>query len=312
LARPIRIEYPNAMYHVMSHGVDGVATFTNDFERRRFLDYLLEIVGTGRLLVHAFCLMINHFHMLCETPKGELSKLMQRLLVKYTSLFNNRHLRHGHLWRARYRAVIVEDGDYFLQCSRYIHLNPVKANICSRPEEYPWSSYCHYLKDNESFGWITKSTTLSSFASRLDYANFVVEGIENDLINPFEEAIGGVFFGSQAFADNLSPLVKSPPMTEDMPSVKYLMEAKDPSVEEMEEAIKQVFPQLSQCKRTRIMIYTLRRFTQMSGRGIAAIADRCPSAVTHVWQEMQSRLVKDIEFRKRMENLAQLLGKRIS
>jgi putative transposase len=87
LTRPIRIEYPHATYHVMSHGVDGAATFTDDFERKHFLDYLREIVDAGNLLVHAFCLMINHFHLLCETPKSGLSRHMQRLLVKYTNLF---------------------------------------------------------------------------------------------------------------------------------------------------------------------------------------------------------------------------------
>jgi putative transposase len=311
LTRPIRIEYPHATYHVMSHGVDGTATFIDNFERKRFLDFLREIVGTGNLLVHAFCLMINHFHMLCETPKSGLSRHMQRLLVKYTNLFNKRHQRRGHLWRARYKAVLVEEGDYFLQCSRYIHLNPVKANICSRPEEYAWSSYRHYLHGDEDLKWVTTDRTLRSFQNKLDYANFIAEGIQNDLKNPFEEAIGGVVFGSRAFANQLQPLVKKPHLTEDMPGVEALDVTSYPSIEEVEAVISQIFPCLTQCQRTRMLVYGLRRFTQMTGRDIAAVAGRCPSMVTHVWQEMQIQLVKNSEFRKRMENVAQLLRKGI-
>jgi putative transposase len=258
LTRPIRIEYPHATYHVMSHGVDGSATFLDDFERKRFLDYLREIVGAGNLLVHAFCLMINHFH-----------------------------------------------------SSRYIHLNPVKAKICSRPEEYAWSSYRHYLQGDEDLKWVTTSRTLRSFQNKLDYATFIVEGIQQDLKSPFEEAIGGVIFGSRAFAKQLQPLVKKPHLTEDMPGVEDLDITSDPSMEEVEAAISQIFPCLTQCQRTRMLVYGLRRFTQMTGRDIAAVAGRCPSMVTHVWHEMQIQLVKNIEFRKRMEDVAQVLRKRI-
>jgi REP element-mobilizing transposase RayT len=295
----------------MSHGVDGAATFTDDFERKRFLDYLREIVGAGNLLVHAFCLMINHFHLLCETPKSGLSRHMQRLLVKYTNLFNKRHHRRGHLWRARYKAVLVEDGNYFLHCSRYIHLNPVKAKICSRPEEYAWSSYRHYVECAEDLKWVTTSRTLRSFQDKLDYATFVVEGIQQDLKNPFEKAIGGVIFGSRTFANQLRPLVKKPDLTEDVPCIEDLDVTSDPSMDEVEAAIRQIFPRLTQCQRTRMLVYALRLFTQMTGRDIAAVVGRCPSMVTHVWQEMQIQQMKNIEFQKQIGNVARLLRKRI-
>jgi hypothetical protein len=120
-----------------------------------------------------------------------------------------------------------------------------------------------------------------------------------------------VIFGSRAFANQLRPLVKKPHLTEDVPGVEDLDATSDPSKDEVEAAISQIFPRLTQCQCTRVLVYGLRRFTQMTGRDIAAVVGRCPSMVTHIWQEMQIQLGKNLEFRKRMENVAQLLRKRI-
>src|SRR5436309_422779 len=127
MPRPARIEFPGAIYHVMSRGVARTSTFLDDSEYLRFLCRLGMIVRKGILVVHAYCLMPNHFHLLLETPFGHLGRAMQTLLGSYAQRFNECHDRVGHLWQGRYRGLLVEDGDYFLECSRYIHLNPVRA-----------------------------------------------------------------------------------------------------------------------------------------------------------------------------------------
>ena len=121
MSRPLRIEFDGAVYHVMARGVGRMRTFVDDDDRRRFLDIVGEIVGRGDWVIHAFCLMPNHYHLLCQTPYGGLSRWMQTLNGSYSRYFNRRRRRVGHLWQGRFKAILVEDGSYFLECGRYIH-----------------------------------------------------------------------------------------------------------------------------------------------------------------------------------------------
>ena len=127
MARQLRIEYPGATYHVMSRGVARMNTFVDDQDRMRFLELVGEAAKAGALIVHAYCLMPNHYHLLAETPEAQLGRWMQQILGVYASGFNRRHKRVGHLWQGRYKAILVEEGEYFLECSRYIHLNPNRS-----------------------------------------------------------------------------------------------------------------------------------------------------------------------------------------
>ena len=167
------------------------------------------------------------------------------------------------------------------------------------------ATICKVMKTSNG----SRPRTLRSFPNRLDYATFVVEGIQQDLQNPFEEAIGSVIFGSPAFANQLQPLVKKPHLIEDAGCRGLGCDQR--SLDGECEARRSRFFRLIQCQRTRMLVYGLRRFTQMTGRDIA-VAGRCPS----IWlrrfsQEMQIQLVKNIEFRNRIEDLAQLFRKRI-
>ena len=308
MSRPVRVEFPGATYHVLSHGVDGAPTFMDDLDRRTFLDFLQELVAIQKLIVFALVLMGNHFHLLLQTPLAGLSRYMQRMLGRYTRWFNRRHHRHGHLWQARYKAVVVQDGDYFLHCSRYIHLNPVKAHLCARPDDYRWSSYGRYLGSDPGLDWIDVSKTLDCFASRADYAAFVLQGLQQDLADPFEDAIGGLIFGSAAFAAQLRPLVHPPHWMEDIPQTRVLRAVAAPSLEAIRSAVIDTFPGLSDCQRRRILVYALRRFSNATGREIASMAGRSPSAVTHVWRELQERLNVDTTFKQQVEALARILG----
>jgi putative transposase len=309
LARPLRIEFPGAIYHVMSHGVAGTQTCMDELDRSHFLDDLRELVETGKLLIHAFILMINHFHLLCETPASGLSRHMQQLLGKYTQWFNRRHNRHGHLWQARYKALLVEGGKYFLHCSRYIHLNSVRAKICAAPEEYQWSSYGCYLNRSEYSRWITTSKILDCFSSRSDYARFVLQGLKEEVANPFESAVAGTVFGSRTFVNQLGSLVQLSKVNKEIPAMHELKLSLGPSIASIIAAIDLLFTGLSQCQRTRMLIYAMRRFTEKTGREIALITGRSPSDVSHAWHTTQMQLLNDPELQRKMETVAQLLGR---
>jgi REP element-mobilizing transposase RayT len=151
MPRQLRIEYEGAIYHVMNRGDQGEPIFRDDADRKRFLDTLGEACGKTDWQVHALCLMGNHFHLVIETPKGNLVGGMKWLLGTYTGRFNRRHELAGHVFSGRYKALLVDatTPGYFRTVCHYVHLNPVRARLLSPEQalrEYAWSSYPAYLQ----------------------------------------------------------------------------------------------------------------------------------------------------------------------
>ena len=147
MARKKRIWYPGAIYHVMSRGNRRVAIFNDYTDYLRFLINVQKIKKEIPFRIHSLCLMTNHFHLSIETEKIPLSKIMQRILSIYAEAYNHVHDYTGHLFEGRYTAQIIEDEQYFLEVSRYIHLNPVKACMVKDPSDYEYSSYRCFLND---------------------------------------------------------------------------------------------------------------------------------------------------------------------
>ena len=127
MARPLRLEFPGAVYHVSSRGNARQRIFFGDADRELFLDTLTQGIARYRWLCHAYCLMENHYHLLIETPRANLSLGMRQLNGIYTQTFNRRHHRVGHLFQGRFRAILVEKESYLLELCRYIVLNPVRV-----------------------------------------------------------------------------------------------------------------------------------------------------------------------------------------
>src|SRR6266566_7444374 len=154
MPRQLRIEYPGAIYHVMNRGDRREPIFSDDADRKRFLDTLSEVCAKTDWQVHAYCLMANHFHLVVETPYANLVAGMKWFLTTYTSRFNRRHKLFGHLFSGRYKALIVEGSGngYLKTVCDYVHLNPVRANLL-KPEDrlvaYPWSSLIWYAAARE-------------------------------------------------------------------------------------------------------------------------------------------------------------------
>jgi len=174
MARKLRVQYPGAIYHVMNRGDRREPIFKDDQDRRRFLETLGEACDKTGWQVHAYCLMLNHFHLVLETPKANLVAGMKWFLGTYTSRFNRRHKLFGHLFSGRYKSLIVDgSGDGYLRtvCD-YVHLNPVRAKLL-RPEqplqEYRWSSYPEYLKRaRQRPAWLRMDRVLGELGIRRD------------------------------------------------------------------------------------------------------------------------------------------------
>jgi REP element-mobilizing transposase RayT len=148
MGRPLRSHEAGAVYHIMSRGNDGQDIFLDSADYRRFLGLLSELKRRHGIRILAYCLMPNHFHLLPRVGAVPIWVTMQQLLTRYANHFNFKHDRRGHLFQSRYKAIPCVSDTYLLELLRYIHLNPVRAGLVRRPEEWPWSGHLAYLRGN--------------------------------------------------------------------------------------------------------------------------------------------------------------------
>ncbi len=141
MSRPLRKEFPGALYHLIARGNERREIFSSEHDRHSFLYFLSETNHLYDWVCHSYCLMNNHYHLLIETNQGNLSQGMRDLNGLYAQNYNRTYKRNGHLFEGRYKALLVEKDSYLLEVSRYIVLNPVKAKMIKNPEEWEWSSY---------------------------------------------------------------------------------------------------------------------------------------------------------------------------
>ena len=146
MARPLRIEFENALYHVTSRGDGQEDIYMDDEDRLDYLGVLAEVCERFNWVLQAYCLMSNHYHLLIETPDSNLSKGMRQLNGVYTQRFNRKHQRVGHVFQGRYKAILVEKDAYLLELARYMVLNPVRAQMVRSAKDWPWSSFCNVLE----------------------------------------------------------------------------------------------------------------------------------------------------------------------
>lgn len=236
MARPLRIEYSGATYHVTARGNERTEIFRDKDDHQKLLDQLQLAQQRHALVIHAYVLMSNHYHLLLETPDGNLSQAMHLINGSYTGYFNRRHRRVGHLFQGRYKSLLVEKESYLLELSRYIHLNPVRAGMVKHPEEYHWSSYRTYIgKGKEE--WIYQDWVLGELSSfrkkaRKAYREFVEEALEKTVKNPLEDVFAQVVLGSSGFIEGVQKRIEEREPDYDVPEIKELK--KRPSLSEIE------------------------------------------------------------------------------
>jgi REP element-mobilizing transposase RayT len=205
MARPLRIEYPGALYHVTSRGNARAKIFLDDYDYRTFLDVLGFVVQRFNWLCHAYCLLPNHYHMLIETPEGNLSRGMRQLNGIYTQKFNWKRSRSGHLLQGRYKAILVNKDEYLLELSRYLMLNPVRAGITEFPWEYAGAAIGqHWEKRRPRFSttdWLLARFGDKRGKARRRFAVFVRAGMNREA-SPWSDLKGQIYLGDAAFVEN--------------------------------------------------------------------------------------------------------------
>ena len=199
MARPLRIEYPGAFYHVMNRGQSRRNIFLEDKGRQTFIDLLGDIARLWKVEIFAYCLMDNHYHLLLSTPAGALSRSMRHLDGIYTQKFNRVHHRDGPLFRGRYKAILIDAEEYFLSVVRYIHKNPLGAGVVSDIDRYRWSSHWGYLNKKQCPHWLDTRSVLSRFGGLKEYQRFMHEENEEEIEDFYRGPYQKPILGSKEF-----------------------------------------------------------------------------------------------------------------
>lgn len=222
MARQLRIEYENAFYHITSRGNQREQIYWDDTDREEFIKILHRTKERYGYLIHAYVLMSNHYHVLIETPYANIKQIMQNINTSYTVYINRRHKRFGHLFQGRYKAFIVDKESYLLELGRYIHLNPVRAGIVRRAEDYIWSSYQDYVNSKRRLIVTDTDDTLFYFSKKRaiaakKYREFIEAGEKEE--SPFSSVIGNVL-GDETFRKKVMGYFKGTPDKVEIPEFK--------------------------------------------------------------------------------------------
>jgi REP element-mobilizing transposase RayT len=278
MARPLRITYPGAFYHVTSRGNERKNVFKSRRDREKFLEYLESATERYDAVIHAYCLMGQHYHLLLETPSGNLPQIMRHINGAYTTYFNSKrtrsgHLfqgrykertRSGHLFQGRYKAILVDIDEYAKELSGYIHLNPVRAKIVDTPEEYDWSSYKFYIGKQRPAKWLYRDFILGYFGKRVSaaqkaYQKFVNAFAHQEYDSPLDQVVSSTLLGSADFIafikDNFLSAKKS---DKQLPALKELV--KKTSIQDIFEEVELVFTKDKVLARN-VKMYLCQRYT---------------------------------------------------
>jgi len=206
MARPLRIEYENAFYHIMNRGKGRQLIFHGDQYYAAFLQGLEEACIRFGVEIHAYCLMGNHYHLLLSTPRGNVSRVMRHINGVYTQRYNQLRKTDGPLFRGRYKAILVDADSYLLQLSRYIHRNPVEARtpLVKRLDDYRWSSYPAYVGKVVAPAWLIQDTIheeLDAVRTKAAYRRFVEQGLDEETTRFYGKAQQPAIWGDKIFAE---------------------------------------------------------------------------------------------------------------
>jgi len=310
MARPLRIEYRGAFYHLTARGNERKDIFRDEKDRERFLAYLETAVVRYKAVIHVYCLMNNHYHLLMSTPAGNLSQIVQHINGAYTVYFNKRHHRFGHLFQGRYKAILVDADEYAGELSRYIHLNPVRAGIVNRPEEYLWSSYRNYIGKSKAARWQTTDWLLRYFVNALveakrNYRAFVEAKIGAAEENPLKEAIASTILGRPDFIEEIKgKYLGGRERNRDVPAVAAL---KRQAPLKIVERVRLEFQDRPEHAR-KVAIYLSHRFSGLSLKEIGKQFGIRESAVSQASRRFESALSENTRLRKKVNKVREALN----
>jgi REP element-mobilizing transposase RayT len=315
MGRAWRIEYPGALYHVLSRGNERREIFFSHSDRYMFLNILGEMSDRFAVEIYAYVLMPNHYHLLVRTQEANLSKCMQWLGVTYTNRVNIRYGRSGHLFQGRFKAMLVENEAYLMQLSCYIHRNPIRAGLVKRLSDYRWSSYLRYAYGQKSPAWLSTDLVLSLFnvedrqrAYREKVKSYVHE--EKLLWEDFRH---GLFLGSLRFVDEMRGKYLAQGPHREIPQQRATARLEDP--EKLLEKTARVFgcdtERFRQSERISssdredrdILVYFLWQTGRVTNERLGELFGVTYSAISHIVKGVKDQLIRDPRSREKIAKL---------
>lgn len=321
MARPLRIEYAGAWYHVMNRGRRGENIFSMDSDYQLFLSLLKETSEMFELRISAYCLMPNHYHLLVQTPSANLSRAMRHINGVYTQRFNRSKEIDGQLFRGRFKSVLVEEDSHLLELLRYIHRNPVRAKMCQSVSNFKWSSHYSYISSRKDMQWLHKEFLLSMFADSSDrakalYRKFVDGEDSPDILDFYGKKNLSSFLGSLEFVQMIKAKYRRRKEDSEVPQSKQLA----PTVIEIKNIVsdsygvdKQTFTKSirGQVNEPRsVAIYLSRKRSGLSLQDIGSQFNIAKySSVSSIVCRTEQQLLRDRKFSKKVETILDRLDK---
>ena len=321
MSRPLRIEYPDAWYHVMNRGRRAENIFLDKRDYEAFLELLIESSEIWNVRVSAYCLLPTHYHVLLQTPDSNLSRFMWHLNGVYTQRFNRSHRCDGQLVRGRYKSIYVDADSYLLELVRYVHRNPLQAGLVDKLDAYNWSSHKGYVSDARRWNWLYRDFILSMLTGdkrqrRRLYKQFVEMDNSEEITEIFERKKLPSVLGSERFMDwvedrffpqkNHGEVPESRVLAPDRKKIKRLV-SKTYHISE-EDLLKSKRGVYNEPRN--VAIYLTRR---LRGDGLDEICrefhmKRYSSASSAI-ERMRVQISKDQQLRERVEKLRLMLAK---
>jgi len=296
MARPLRIAYPGAYYHVTSRGNEQKDVFKSQRDREKFLDYLATATQRYGAVIHVYCLMSNHYHLLLETPAGNLSQIMRHINGAYTTYFNVKRKRSGHLFQGRFKAILVEADEYATELSRYIHLNPVRAGMAQRPEDYRWSSYRSYIGQNVAPEWLKMGMILGYFGKTAEvagkkYRTFVEDLLDTEYDSPLQNTFGSAVLGSGEFIEMITAThLTDQTVNRDIPAIRQFIAL--PSTEDILRVVDAVMGENGKQAR-QVGMHLCHKYSGENLKEIGALFNVGVSAITEASRLLTKKMEKD-------------------
>ncbi len=238
MSRPLRIQYPDAWYHVMNRGRRGEDVFTGKKDYNAFINLLKELVEDYNVKIAAYCLLSNHYHLLVQTPTANISRAMRHLNGVYTQRFNKINHCDGQLFRGRFKSILVDADSYLIELLRYIHRNPLESGMVDNINKYTWSSHKAYLSGSKKWDWLHKKYILSLFSrnggeSIRRYKQFVSKGTLEEINQILARKKLPTVIGSNSFVEKIKELFFTDKKHEEVPESRYLAPDIDKIIEEV-------------------------------------------------------------------------------
>jgi len=314
MARPLRIEYEGAFYHVTARGNERRSIYYSKSDYESFKQYLLEAKKKYNCIFHCYVLMGNHYHLLIETPQANLNKIMHYINGSYTTYINIRRNRSGHLFQGRYKAILVDKDSYLMQLSRYIHLNPVRAKLTEKPEDYPYSSYKGYISGGKE-DIILRDFILSMLSkekgeARKKYKAFTDSAIGLEIEDPTKKVYGGMILGGKGFIKETLKELKSNYIQKEeishrkaLKSTQEIGDILDSACEHFKISKEYVMKDKRDDIR-KIAIYLMKAHTGAKNKQMGELMGKVSySAVAKIYQRFKKKIKKDTGLNKKINKI---------